>query len=106
MHAVPTEFGPCFAPHPWPFRNILRGALAGLWRQRERKRKKGAAQAGKPVSSETALKRLLRGNERYFEGVMQRHDFKREREALVGGQNPYAAILSCADLPDRTRVRL
>jgi carbonic anhydrase len=28
---------------------------------------------------------------------MQRHDFKREREALVGGQNPYAAILSCAD---------
>jgi carbonic anhydrase len=28
---------------------------------------------------------------------MARHDFKREREALVGGQNPYAAILSCAD---------
>jgi carbonic anhydrase len=28
---------------------------------------------------------------------MARHDFRREREALVGGQNPYAAILSCAD---------
>ena len=27
----------------------------------------------------------------------RRHDFKHEREALVGGQNPYAAILSCAD---------
>ena len=26
-----------------------------------------------------------------------RHDFKHEREALAGGQNPYAAILSCAD---------
>jgi carbonic anhydrase len=49
------------------------------------------------LSPEAALKRLLRGNERYVEGVMQRHDFKRERKALVGGQNPYAAILSCAD---------
>ena len=26
-----------------------------------------------------------------------RHDFKHEREALAGGQNPYASILSCAD---------
>jgi carbonic anhydrase len=49
------------------------------------------------LSPDAALKRLLKGNERYVEGVMQRHDFKREREALVGGQNPYAAILSCAD---------
>src|SRR5436190_79043 len=49
------------------------------------------------LSPEAALKRLLKGNERYVEGVMARHDFKREREALVGGQNPYAAILSCAD---------
>src|SRR5215468_7541812 len=49
------------------------------------------------LSPEAALKRLLRGNERYVEGLAQRHDFKREREALVGGQNPYAAVLSCAD---------
>lgn len=49
------------------------------------------------LSPDAALKRLLKGNERYVEGVMQRHDFKREREALVGGQNPYAAVLSCAD---------
>jgi len=27
-------------------------------------------------------------------GVSRRHDFKIEREALVGGQNPYAGILS------------
>ncbi len=39
----------------------------------------------------------MKGNERYVEGVSRRHDFKREREALVGGQNPYAGILSCAD---------
>ncbi len=49
------------------------------------------------LSPDAALKRLLKGNERYVKGVMQRHDFKRDREALVGSQNPYAAVLSCAD---------
>jgi carbonic anhydrase len=49
------------------------------------------------LSPEAALERLKDGNERYVEGVSRRHDFKHEREALVGGQNPYAAILSCAD---------
>ena len=44
-----------------------------------------------------SLERLMKGNARYVEGVSLRHDFKHEREALVGGQNPYAAILSCAD---------
>ena len=44
-----------------------------------------------------SLKRLLKGNERYVEGVARRHDFKHEREALAGAQNPFAAILSCAD---------
>ena len=47
-----------------------------------------------PASS---LERLKRGNARYVEGVSLRHDFKHEREALAGGQNPYAAVLSCAD---------
>ena len=49
------------------------------------------------VSPEDALERLEEGNERYVEGVTRRHDFKHEREALASGQNPYAAILSCAD---------
>src|SRR5712671_5422240 len=44
-----------------------------------------------------SLERLMKGNARYVEGVSLRHDFRHEREALVGGQNPYAAILSCAD---------
>jgi len=59
--------------------------------------KKAPPKPENQLSPEAALKRLLKGNERYVEGVMARHDFKREREALVGGQNPYAAILSCAD---------
>ena len=49
------------------------------------------------LTPEEALARLKKGNARYVEGVSKRHDFIAEREALVGGQNPYAGILSCAD---------
>jgi carbonic anhydrase len=63
-----------------------------------------AADASKPppkpenvVMPDAALERLVQGNARYVDGVAKRHDFKAEREALAGGQNPYAAILSCAD---------
>jgi carbonic anhydrase len=49
------------------------------------------------VSPDAALKRLLDGNARYIAGTTQRYDFRSERAALSGGQNPFAAILSCAD---------
>jgi carbonic anhydrase len=49
------------------------------------------------VSPDAALDRLMSGNGRYVQGVAKRHDFKREREALTQGQNPFAGILSCAD---------
>lgn len=49
------------------------------------------------LSPDASLARLHEGNARYVEGVSRRHDFKHEREALAAGQNPYAAILSCAD---------
>src|SRR6476659_4182742 len=49
------------------------------------------------LSPDAALRRLMDGNSRYVEGTSRRHDFKREREALVGGQNPFAAVLGCAD---------
>jgi carbonic anhydrase len=49
------------------------------------------------LSPDAALKRLMAGNARYVDGVSRRHDFKHEREVLVGGQNPFAAVLSCAD---------
>jgi carbonic anhydrase len=39
----------------------------------------------------------MKGNARYVEGVSRRHDFKHEREPLSRGQNPFAAVLSCAD---------
>lgn len=49
------------------------------------------------LSPAAALKHLMDGNARYVDGVSRRHDFKHEREALAGGQNPFAAVLSCAD---------
>ncbi|MBV9568688.1 MAG: carbonic anhydrase [Hyphomicrobiales bacterium] len=49
------------------------------------------------VSPEAALDRLMAGNARYVDGLAKRHDFRHEREPLTKGQNPYAAILSCAD---------
>ncbi|MDB6143086.1 MAG: carbonic anhydrase [Pseudomonas sp.] len=49
------------------------------------------------VDPDQALARLKAGNDRYIKGVMKRHDFHSEREALVKGQNPFVAVLSCAD---------
>src|SRR4030081_3262919 len=49
------------------------------------------------ILPDAALDRLIKGNARYVDGVSRRHDFTHEREALAGGQNPFASILSCAD---------
>jgi len=49
------------------------------------------------IAPDAALDRLMKGNDRYVQGVSCRHDFAHEREALAGGQNPFAAVLSCVD---------
>ena len=49
------------------------------------------------LSPDAALDRLMRGNRHYVEGISKRHDFLHEREPLSLGQNPFAAVLSCAD---------
>ncbi|QLG92630.1 carbonic anhydrase [Pseudomonas yamanorum] len=49
------------------------------------------------ISPDEALTRLMDGNARYADGVTKRHDFMSEREALASGQNPFAAVLGCAD---------
>ncbi|MCC8978955.1 carbonic anhydrase [Bradyrhizobium acaciae] len=49
------------------------------------------------LSPDTALKRLIEGNDRYVQSVSRGRDLERERRLLVNGQNPYAAVLSCAD---------
>jgi carbonic anhydrase len=52
---------------------------------------------GSQAATETAECAVAGRKQRYVDGVSRRHDFKHEREALAGGQNPYAGILSCAD---------
>src|ERR1700761_5785660 len=69
-------------------------SLAGMARAKEIK---APPKPENVLSPDASLRRLVAGNERYVEGIARRHDFKHEREALAGGQNPYAAILSCAD---------
>ncbi|TKR54590.1 carbonic anhydrase [Allopusillimonas ginsengisoli] len=52
---------------------------------------------GNVLSPDQAMKRLMDGNKRYISGKTQSRSFASTREALAGGQNPYASILSCAD---------
>jgi carbonic anhydrase len=79
-------------------RGVLLGASAllvgGLAQAKETKK---PPKPRNVLSPKAALEELEEGNERYVDGVTRRHDFKHEREALASGQNPYAAILSCAD---------
>ncbi|VIO69925.1 Carbonic anhydrase 2 [Bradyrhizobium ivorense] len=49
------------------------------------------------LSPDAALRRLVEGNDRFVQGASRGGDFERERQILVDGQNPYAAVLSCAD---------
>jgi carbonic anhydrase len=76
---------------------VCNAAGAKEKKREKEKEKKAPPKPENVLSPDAALKRLLKGNKRYAEGESRRHDFKREREALVGGQNPFAAILSCAD---------
>jgi carbonic anhydrase len=82
-------------------RSLVLGAAATIalypWKQAFAKENKKPPKPQNVLSPDAALERLLKGNSRYVEGVSLRHDFRHEREALAGGQNPYAAILSCAD---------
>lgn len=79
-------------------RSFLFGASAmlagGLAHAKERKK---PPKPENVIAPDAALTRLQQGNERYVEGITRRHDFRHEREALVSGQNPYAAVLGCAD---------
>lgn len=49
------------------------------------------------TATAAALEPLRAGNRRSVEGTPKRHDFARERVALQSRQNPFAAVLRCAD---------
>jgi len=75
---------------------LLAGALPGRIVQAAEK----SATPPKPqnaINPDMALQRLIEGNNRYISGTSGKHDFESEREALVPGQNPFVAVLGCAD---------
>jgi carbonic anhydrase len=85
-----------------PRRNFLKlaGGAAGALALGRTARAKEPAQPPKPqnvLSPDAALDRLMKGNNRYVKGLTKRYDFAEEREALSLGQNPFAAVLGCAD---------
>ena len=63
----------------------------------------GVANASAPprpenvLNPDQALERLMAGNARYVAGKTAPINFATTRQALAGGQNPYACLLSCAD---------
>jgi carbonic anhydrase len=89
-------------PAPFARRNVLKfaGAAAAALALGHAALAKEAKMPPKPqnvLSPDAALERLMDGNKRYVEGLTKRYDLAREREALTNGQNPFAAILGCAD---------
>ena len=80
------------------FLTAAAGAAAALaWSAPALAKAKAPPKPENVLSPDAALARLMEGNARYVQGVSKRHDFKHEREPLTRGQNPFAAILSCAD---------
>src|SRR3984885_3622805 len=75
----------------------LAGAAASLTLRPPSAHAKTAPKPENVISPDGALARLMNGNHRYIAGIGRRYDFQSEREALSRGQNPFAAILSCAD---------
>ena len=49
------------------------------------------------VPAAEALQRLEQGEERFVTGHPVAKDVVRDRAALVGGQHPYAIVLTCSD---------
>ena len=81
-------------------RDILRGAAIGVGSVALNPAFAAQSLTPKPqnaVTPDAALELLHAGNRRYVDGTTRRHDFISERSILTGGQNPYAAILGCAD---------
>lgn len=50
------------------------------------------------MDSESALKKLMDGNERFLSDVPPPlSDFRLRRDTAANGQHPYAAIVTCSD---------
>src|SRR4029077_13850358 len=89
------------APPPWSRRAMLglaigSSAALALGGRALAKEAKAPPKPQNVLTPDASLARLMSGNARYVGGIPKRHDSAHEREALAGGQNPFAAVLGCA----------
>ncbi len=56
-----------------------------------------AGSARAQVTAQQSFGMLMSGNARFVEGLTRQRDLRAERADLVGGQQPYAIVLTCAD---------
>jgi carbonic anhydrase len=49
------------------------------------------------MNPDEAIRKLKEGNSRFVSGKSNHHDLVAQRKALVGGQKPFAIILTCSD---------
>src|SRR5436190_923411 len=57
-----------------------------------------AAPTARPTDAKSALDLLMQGNERYVSGNLVTRDLSSaKRTELVGGQHPFAVVLTCSD---------
>jgi carbonic anhydrase len=58
----------------------------------------GSKEFSKNMSFEQVMAKLLEGNERFFHGKLEAKDISHtKRSSLLGGQSPFAIVLSCSD---------
>lgn len=58
---------------------------------------RAGARASHPTTPQAALEVLQAGNERFLEGMLERRDHSPVAERFASEQEPFAAILTCAD---------
>ena len=78
-------------------RTLLQGGLALTLAGVAATGARAQSSEGAPSSPAEAMQRLVDGNARYVSNTMQNADHSAERVARSEGQQPFAAIVSCAD---------
>jgi carbonic anhydrase len=93
------DFNKAENPHKIDRRGFIAGAIASAFMPETVNAEKldNTPKLQNMISPDDALQRLMDGNQRFLNGSEKKQNFRSEREALLLGQNPFAAVLSCAD---------
>ena len=96
-------------PPPFSACNRRRERQRAVWRDwGSSSQRRAAPLAQSTLSPDEALKELMDGNQRYIDGhgTAHEHDLELLHSKAAEGQEPFAAVLSCADCPRAGRIGL